>query len=154
MKGKEVLKLTLLGAMVGVILFDIVSIILYLTTGIKIGLENTMCLISCYIFSATYIPVMIIGMYYCKKIEFSDITLVKRVIYTSLAALIMVFVPLVAFIVIDMAFKLDAAIILLLLNFVGVMIVVGITEFVIFMKNKGNIKEINKKIKERLFEKK
>ena len=154
MKNKNVLKLALIGALVGIVLFDIISIVFYLSTGIKIGLENTGCLISCYIFSAAYIPVIIICMYYCKKIEFSDMSLVKRIFFTSISALAMVFIPLVAFVVIDMNFKSDAAIILLLLNFVGVMLAIGITEFVIFVKNKGNIKEINKKIKEKVLDEK
>lgn len=154
MKNKNVLKLALIGALVGVVLFDIISIVLYLTTGIKIGLENTGCLISCYIFSAVYIPLIIIFFYYCKKIEISDMSLIKRVVYTTLIGFAMSGIPLIGMMVIDSIFKSDAAIVLILLNLVGVMLVMGMTEFVVFVKNKGNVKEINKKIKEKVLEEK
>ena len=154
MKNKNVFKLALVGALVGIVVFDIISIVLYLVTGLKIGLENTACLITCYIFSAAYIPLIVICMYYCKKIELSDMSLFKRTVYTTLSGFMMAFIPIIAIAIMDMIFKLEELIILMVLNIAAVMLVTGIIDFVIFIKNKGNVKEINKKIKEKVLEEK
>ena len=152
MKNRNVLKLALIGALVGIVVFDIVSIGLYLATGIKIGLENTGCLISCYIFSAAYIPLVIICLYYCKKVEILDMSLSKKILYTTLSGFAMTFIPAIGIGIIDLIFKSDEAIVLILLNLMGVILMMGTNEIVVVVMNKGNVKEINKKIKEKVLE--
>lgn len=152
MKNKNVLKLALVGALVGIVLFDIVNIVLYLTEGFCVKMENTGSLITGYLISAI-LGAFLVEMYFkLREIEMSNMSLGKRILYVLVYSLIFIILFQISIILQENVFNSDEGIILLVSVFVAQMILVMMIQLIVFATNKGNVKEINKKIKEKVLE--
>lgn len=148
MKNKNVLKLALIGALIGIVLFDIINIALYLTEGFCVKIENTGSLIAGYISAAIFTAALVILYFNLKKIEMSNKSTMKKGLYMFLYTVIMLLIFEGTIILQEEVFKSEeVATVLILVDVVATMLG-GVIQMIAFAKNKGNVKEINKKIKE------
>lgn len=152
MKNKNVLKLALIGALVGIVLFDIVNIVLYLTEGFCISIENTGSLIVGYLTSAISAAFLVEIYYKFKKIEMSNMSIGKKTLNILVYTVIFFTMFEVSLLLQERVFKSDEGIITLILVFVAQTMLGGMIQLIVFVSNKGNVKEINKKIKEKVLE--
>ncbi|MBE5819535.1 MAG: hypothetical protein E7310_01725 [Clostridiales bacterium] len=152
MKNRNVLKLALIGTLVGIVVFDIVNIVLYLTEGFCVKIENTGSLIMGYLTSSIFTTVLVLTYFKFKKIEKSEMSIVKKGLLIFALALIILTIFELSIIVQDEIFKSREAGIVLILVYIITTFVSGLVEMIIFANNKGNVKEINKKIREKELE--
>jgi len=152
MKNRNVLKLALIGALVGIVVFDIVNIVLYLTEGFCVKIENTGSLIMGYLTSSIFTTVLVLTYFKFKKIEKSEMSIVKKGLLIFALSLIILTIFELSIIVQDEIFKSREAGIVLILVYIITTFVSGLVEMIIFANNKGNVKEINKKIREKELE--
>jgi len=152
MKNRNVLKLALIGTLVGIVVFDIVNIVLYLTEGFCVKIENTGSLIMGYLTSSIFTTVLVLTYFKFKKIEKSEMSIVKKGLLIFALSLIILTIFELSIIVQDEIFKSREAGIVLILVYIITTFVSGLVEMIIFANNKGNVKEINKKIREKELE--
>ena len=152
MKNRNVLKLALIGTLVGIVVFDIVNIVLYLTEGFCVKIENTGSLIMGYLTSSKFTTVLVLTYFKFKKIEKSEMSIVKKGLLIFALSLIILTIFELSIIVQDEIFKSREAGIVLILVYIITTFVSGLVEMIIFANNKGNVKEINKKIREKELE--
>lgn len=154
MKNKNVLKLALIGALVGIVVFDIVNIVLYLTEGFCVKIENTGSLIAGYLSSSISAAFLIVTYFKFKEMEMSDMSIMKKtvniLVYTGMFLILFN----IANILQEGFFKSKEGVIILTLTFIAQTVLGGLIQMIVFTSNKGNVKEINKKIKENVLEKK
>ncbi|MBQ6991825.1 MAG: hypothetical protein IJN50_02780 [Clostridia bacterium] len=154
MKNKNVLKLALIGALVGIVVFDIVNIVLYLTEGFCVKIENTGSLIAGYLSSSISAAFLIVTYFKFKEMEMSDMSIMKKtvniLVYTGMFLILFN----IANILQEGVFKSKEGVIILILTFIAQTVLGGLIQMIVFTSNKGNVKEINKKIKENVLEKK
>lgn len=154
MKNKNVLKLALIGALIGIVVFDIVNIVLYLTEGFCVKIENTGSLIAGYLSSSISAAFLIVTYFKFKEMEMSDMSIMKKtvniLVYTGMFLILFN----IANILQEGVFKSKEGVIILTLTFIAQTVLGGLIQMIVFTSNKGNVKEINKKIKENVLEKK